>query len=160
MSKNILTSAKELVDQREAIQTQIETHLAPFLAKYKELMLELNHHNYDHRDLSVETFNEIDREFFSFTSEEVYEYGDYYTPTLNLPFAFVEDPEAYAVKARQDEAYRKERETAKTAKGKAERVERLKEQLAEAQAELDKAEQGNDPIKLTATRNHVESLSR
>lgn len=140
-------------------QTRLESHLLPSLLRYKEFLIELNP-SYDSRDLTADTFLEIDREFFSFTGEETYAGGDYYIPSLSLPFAFVEDPEAYITKARQDEADRKEKATARTAKDKAERVERLKTQLAKAQAELKEAEKGDDRIKLYATRNNVASLSR
>lgn len=154
-----LSTTIDLVAARDRAQQDIDSHLAPSLAKYKEFLLELNP-SQDCRDLEADTFLETDREFFSFVADEEYSHGDYYTPSLNLPFAFVEDPEAYSAKARQDEADRKAKATARTAKDTAERVERLKAQLAKAQAELDKAEQGTDEIKIVATQNLVASLSR
>ena len=156
---NTLDTALQYVAERDGAQATIEHHLNPYLARYKEFLLELTP-SYDSRDLEADTFLEIDHKTFSFTGEEDYKYGEYYTPSLNVPFAFVEDPEAYIAMARQEEADRKERAAAKTSNDKKERVARLELQLEKARAELAKAEEeGTDMIKIVATSVQVANLS-
>lgn len=152
-----LTIAKSRAAAFNAAQNDINDFLAPFVRKYADLMIELNP-NYDQRDLQADSFMEIDNNSFYLTGEEIYQYSEYYTPSLNLPFAFVEDPETYRQIALAEKAAAYEKAVTKKKAEAAERVTRLKAQLARAEAEASAAEVQKDEIKLTANRNRAKEL--
>lgn len=152
-----LTIAKSRAAAFNTAKQDINDFLAPFVRKYADLMVELNH-NYDQRDLQVDSFVEIDNNSFLLTGEEVYQYSEYYTPSLYLPFAFVEDPETFRQIALAEKAAAYEKALTKKKSEAAERVIRLREQLARAEAEAAAAETQNDEIKLTANRNKAKEL--
>lgn len=152
-----LTIAKSRAAAFNAAQNDINDFLAPFVRKYADLMIELNP-NYDQRDLQADSFVEIDNNSFYLTGEEIYQYSEYYTPSLNLPFAFVEDPETYRQIALAEKAAAYEKAVTKKKAEAAERVTRLKAQLARAEAEASAAEVQKDEIKLTANRNRAKEL--
>jgi hypothetical protein len=146
-----LSHAVKLAERAEQAQRDINNFLAPFAKAYGEFLTEENPRGYDLRDFNSDTFIEVENNTFYLKGEEDYSYGDYYTPSLSLPFAFVEDPQQFKNDYRQKQAEAKAKAAAKTAKDKAERVARLKTQLAKAQAELDKAlGDGSDDIKAVA----------
>ncbi len=157
---NPLNQAKSLVATLDQARTDLEIFLEPFREQYIEFMSELNPKYHDANDKEADTFKEIDAETFYFEGEEYYEYGEYTTPSVSLPFAFVADPEVYmdnarAVKAAQDAKYVKANED--RAK---ERVETLRKQLAAAERTLSTAEEQGDEIKATATRNQIASATK
>jgi len=133
-TETALTTAKVLVSMLTDAQTGIDTFLKPFLKQYAELQQELNPSRFNKQDLETEgmTFQEAEGETFYFEGEEEYSFGDYYTPSLSLPFAFVEDPKGYSKMRRKEEAeFRARREARDAEKAKSE-VERLEAALAKA----------------------------
>lgn len=154
---NLLT-AKVMANQLEEAQTRINSFLAPFIKDYTAFLTAENARGYDLRDFKADTFEEIEGGTFLIHGEEEYSYGEYYTPTVNLPFAFVEDPEKFKADYRKQQAEVKAKREATTKKAKAEQVERLKAQLARAEAELATARTENDPIKAVANRNKAKEL--
>ena len=142
-----LTHAKNLVMQRDNLQTQIETALRLSLQDYLDFLPQrgsswVTHHT----DATDYTFTELDGTNFAFESEEYYCYGESETDYVNLPFEFVESPETYKARIL---AEIQAAENAKKARIKAtqeERVARLKAQLAKAEANLAKAQEQEDLI--------------
>lgn len=153
-----LIIAKSRADELRNAQQSIDTFLAPFIKDYTEFLTAENRRGWDLRDFEADTFVEIGFDTFCLRGEEEYSYGEYYTPSLNLPFAFVEDPDQYKADYRKKEADRKARQEAKAKTSKEEQVARLRAQLAKAEAELTKATQDNDPIKTVANRNLAKEL--
>lgn len=158
MPSYALNLAQGLISQREAVQTQIETTLAPFLKDYIEFMAEINPSYHSVADREVDTFVEIDNHTFAFEGEEEYEYGENFTPSVNLPFAFVEDPEDFKAKARQDKLDREMKAAAKKKADAEERAERLRAQLAKVEAEIAKADEDKDAIRGLASRQRVKQV--
>lgn len=153
-----LTEAKSLAAKVVEAKTAIDTYLSPLLKEYIELLKELDARGYDSRDLKADTFVEIEGGTFLFEGEESYEYAEYRTPSLNLPFEFVADPEAYKANARQEKANREAKIEAKKKTEATQRVERLKAQLAAAEADLITADAQKDPIKGLANRQRAKEL--
>ena len=152
-----LNRAKTYASAFTAAQNEINDFLEPFVRKYGQLMLELNP-NYDQRDLKATSFYEYDREFFSLEGYPIYEFSESYTPTLDLPFAFVEDPEGFREAKLREKADLEEKAQTKKKADAADRVVRLRAQLARAEAEAAAAEQTSDPIKATSSRNLADKL--
>ncbi len=153
-----LTIAKSRAAAFNAAKNDINDFLEPFARQYFYFMSELNPRGWDQRDINANEFVEIENNSFYLTGEEVYEYSEYYTPSLSLPFAFVEDPEAFKEQARKEKAEREEKALTKKKADAAERVVRLRAQLAKAEAEAATAEVQKDEIKLTANRNKAKEL--
>jgi len=128
-----LYTAQVLMRNLTHAQNEIDTFLKPYLKQYADLLLELNP-NYDKRDLNAVphmSFKENDaNHFFLFEAEEVYDFGDYHIPSLSLPFDFVEDPEGYSARHREEiEKARKTKADRERKNAQAE-VLRLEAQLA------------------------------
>lgn len=153
-----LTEAKSLAAKVVEAKTAIDTYLSPLLKEYIELLKELDARGYDSLDLTADTFVEIEGGTFLFEGEEIYDYGNEHTPSLNLPFEFVADPEAYKANARQRKADLDARIEAKKKSEASQRVERLKAQLAAAEADLVTADAQKDPIKGLANRQRAKEL--
>lgn len=154
---NLLT-AKVMASQFEEAQTRINNFLAPFVKDYTAFMTEEDARGFDLRDFKADTFIEIEGNTFLLHGEEEYSYGEYYTPTLNLPFDFVANPKAFKADYQKQQAEIKAKADAKKKADKQGMVERLRAQLARAEAELAKADEQNDPIKGFATRNQAKQL--
>jgi hypothetical protein len=144
----------------EQAQRDINNFLAPFISQYGDfLKTEPLSRGWDYRDFEADTFVQTENNTFYLKGDETYEHGDHYTPELNLPFAFVEDPQQFKNDYRAKQAAFLAKQAEKTQAEKAERVKRLQTQLAKAQAELDKAqEDGTDIIKIVATSVQVANL--
>jgi hypothetical protein len=135
-----MTDALEIAQKFDSdfnlAQANLNGFLLPFLRQYADLLVELNP-NYEPRDLNTAEmlYKETGSASFHFEGEEEYSYGDYYTPSLSLPFEFLKDPEGYSDKARKrvsETASR--REQAKKAKDLA-RVVALEDMLSRAKKE-------------------------
>jgi hypothetical protein len=133
-----LTTAKVLASVFDEARTNLETFLTPFREQYFEFIFELKPTYYVQEDGKATTFIEVENEYFNFEGEPYYEYGDYETPTLSLPFAFVEDPEKFMADARAAEEARQAKANAIQTERAQERVELLRKQLAQAEASLAK----------------------
>ena len=154
-----LSTAVELAERFEQAKRDIHNFLAPFVREYAAFMVEENVTGYrEFENFVIETFEEVDNETFYIEGEQQYTYGEYTTPTMSLPFAFVENPQTFKAAYRAEQAERKAKEATKRTADKAAMVERLKAQLARAEAELAKADEQGDPIKLTANRNKAKEL--
>lgn len=151
--------AKHRAEAAEQAQRDIDNFLAPFVKKFAELHIkELQTRGFDHRDANATRFTEIDGSHFGMTGEETYEYGETYTPSLNIPFDFVEDPGAYRQKALAEKVEREEKAALKKKKDAEERVASLKAQLAKAEADIKAADAERDAIKFLANRHRAKSL--
>jgi hypothetical protein len=131
-----INTVKRYISERDAYQRQIDTFLAPFVKDFAAFMTEHNARGFDLRDFNADTFVEIEGTTFYLKGEEEYYHGEYYAPTLNLPFAFVEDSAAYKADFLRTQA---EIEANRNAKKKAEKeaqIARLEAQLAKARAEV------------------------
>lgn len=135
-----LAPAQTLVREMQATQTELETLLAPSLKKYVEFMAEINPRYHDEKDKTATTFAGTDERNFIFEGEEYYEHGDYETPTVELPFAFVEDPEAFMKTARDAKAAVEAKHAAAMRKREEDRINRLKRELSQAEAALAKVD--------------------
>lgn len=153
-----LYSAQVLARNFSHAQQQINSFLAPFIKDYAAFMIAETPRGHDLRDFEADTFVEIENESFYLTGDEVYAYSEYYKPTLSLPFAFVEDPKKFKAAFRQSQADLKAKADSKKKDEKTAMIERLKAQLARAEAELAKADTQNDPIRSTASRNRAKEL--
>lgn len=153
-----LTRAKNYASAFSAAQNEVNDFLEPFVRKYVTFQSELNPRSTDQWDMEADQFTEIDNGSFWMTGEERYLYGETYTPTVSLPFAFVEDPEKFMADARAAEEERKNKVAAKKKADAQEKVAKLKAQLAKAEEDLAKATQNNDPISTIASRNHAQKL--
>lgn len=138
-NESALTTAKVLVSLLADAKTNVNRFFTPILKDYIEFTKDIGY-RYDQRDLTADTFDEYDNGFFYFTGDEIYEHGDYHTPNLAIPGAFVEDPDAFKVEVRQAEANRKARIQADKEAAAKTRVERLRKELAAAEASLSKTE--------------------
>lgn len=150
---NPLIQAKNLEYKLAQARTDLEIFLEPFLYKYIEFMDEINPRYHDSHDKEVDTFVEIDGEAFLFEGDEYYEYGENITPSVSLPFAFVQDPEVFMDNLRESTA----RAAAKYAKDNEDRakarVDLLRRQLETAERSLATANAQGDSIKAVANRN-------
>jgi hypothetical protein len=79
----------------------------------------------------------------SLRGEETYVYGDYHTPSADLPFAFVQDPKGYAERLREQMRQQEETRKQKNRKAAEDRVANLQRQLEVAQRNLEKEEDIN-----------------
>lgn len=131
-----LTLAKALAREVETAQANVNQYLMPILKNFIEFMNETQPDYYDKYDQQADTFDGIDNQTFHFTGEEIYEYGEDHKPSVSLPFAFVEDSEAYKAKVRKARADWNATQAAKRATAKAEQIARLEAQLAKARAEV------------------------
>lgn len=154
-----LSKAVKLAETFEQSKRDINNFLAPFAEDYAAFITEDTKGYNRLQNFKVDTFVEVEGENFYLQGEEVYAYSEYDTPYLTLPFAFVENPQQFKNDYRARQAALKAKADAKKATDKAAQVERLKIQLAKAQAELDKAvEDGTDQIKTTAYGNSEQKL--
>jgi len=154
-----LSRAVTFAERFEQAKRDIHNFLTPFAKDYAAFIVEENVTGYrEFENFVVETFEEVDNETFYIEGEQQYTYGEYTTPTMSLPFAFVENPQTFKAAYRAEQAERKAKEATKRTADKAAMVERLKAQLARAEAELAKADEQGDPIKLTANRNKAKEL--
>lgn len=128
-----LYTAQRIVRDIDASRKELEEHLAPFLAQYIELMSEINPRYHDDKDKEASTFSGVDGKLFVFVGEEYYEYGEYETPTVELPFDFVEDPEAYAEKERKRIADEAAKFTRAQRESQQSRIDSLRRQLDAAE---------------------------
>lgn len=96
-----LYTAQRIVRDLNTSRKELETHLAPFLKQYIALKDESDPRYFNEKDREVTTFKCVEDKLFIFEGEPYYEYGDYETPSIELPFAFVEDPEGYTEKERK-----------------------------------------------------------
>lgn len=131
-----LYSARVLVRKIQATQTELETLLAPSLKQYVEFMAEINPRYYDEKDKTATTFTGTDENSFLFEGEEYWDHGDYETPSVGLPFAFVEDPEAFMKTAREAKAAAEAKHTEAMRVRSEERINLLRRQLAVAENTL------------------------
>lgn len=84
------------------------------------------------------SFKEVDGSLFVFETEEFNYYGDLITDTMEIPFSFVDDPEAHkaaVIKSIRDAETAK---TERTRKAAQDRVDNLKRQLEVAERSLEK----------------------
>lgn len=152
-----LSRAIQYAEAAEQAQRNIDNFLAPFIEHFVEFQQEFKTH-WDHRDSKADTFKEIDGNSFWIVGEETYEYGEYYAPSFNLPFEFIENPAAFKEEQIRVKREREAKEKAAQKRSAEERVTKLREQLARAEADLAKANEQKDPIKKVATRNQAEQL--
>jgi hypothetical protein len=129
-----LSTAVRLAEASEQANRDATNFLVPFAKGYAEFMKSLGDYiHWDTRDNNVDRFIEVEGETFLLRGEEEYFYGEYYAPVMNVPFSYVEDPQAYKnrlLKAKVD----------KEATVKARNKATAEDRLATARAELAKAE--------------------
>lgn len=99
-----LNTAKDLVAELDGARTTLEYYLDPTLQDFIEFLPERGNSWTPEKFTKAEdySFTEIENSHFIFESEEWYECGDYTKDTIELPFAFVEDPEAFKAKERAE----------------------------------------------------------
>jgi hypothetical protein len=154
-----LSKATVLAEAAEQAQRDIDNFLEPFVKQFVDLQInELQTRGFDHRDAKADRFKELDGTNFWMTGDEIYEYGETYTPSLNLPFDFVDDPQAYRQKALAEKIERQTQAALRKKRDAEERIERLKTQLAKAEADARKAQAEQDAIKATANTNAADKL--
>lgn len=154
-----LSKAVNLAEAAEQAQRDIDNFLAPFVKQFAELQRDdLQPAGFDWRDAEATRFTHVEGKYFEMTGDEVYEYGEEYTPTLSLPIDFVDDPQAYREKAIRERNERLEKAAARKKRDAEERIERLKSQLAKAEADAQKAQAEQDAIKATANTNAAAKL--
>lgn len=136
VSLSPLYSAQVIVRTIDARRAELEAHLAPFLKQYIDFMAEVYPRYLDSKDETATTFAGTDEKNFLFEGEEYYDHGDYETPTVELPFAFVEDPEAFMKTARDAKAAQEAKHAAAMRKREEERINLLRRQLAVAENTL------------------------
>jgi len=127
---NALDLANKFEADFNLAKANLNGFLLPFLRQYADLLVELSP-DYDKRDLRTETmlYKETEGHAFYFEAEDVYEYGEDYTPSLTMPFAFIEDPEGYSNMRRTHAAEEISRRAAKKKADALKRVTILEAQL-------------------------------
>ncbi len=84
------------------------------------------------------SFKEVDGSLFVFESEEFNYYGDYIQDTMEIPFSFVDDPEAHKATTIQSIRDAEAKKTERNRKAAQDRVDNLKRQLEVAERSLEK----------------------
>jgi len=92
-----------------------------------------------HKDASEYSFKEVDGKLFVFESDEFHHYGEYVTDEIELPFAFVEDPELYKAHIIESIRDAKAKRDARIHSAAQARVDKLKKELEAAERSLEKA---------------------
>jgi hypothetical protein len=136
-TETLLTTAKVFVSLLTDAQERTDRFFVPFLKKFHALQTELHPKRMQYNDFDPEnmTFKEVSGTTFYFEGEEYYAFGEYTTPTAELPMAFVEDPKAYTAMIRKERAEFDARQKEKAEKEALERVARLEAQLEKARKE-------------------------
>jgi hypothetical protein len=129
-----LLTAQVFVNLLEEAQTRLNTFLAPTLQDYIDFLPERGaaYTPGKYTNASGYTFKEVDTSHFIFESPEYYEYGDYEKDVVELPFAFVEDPEAYKTKLRDEISAAAKKFSERQAATELANVKRLEAQLEAA----------------------------
>lgn len=86
------------------------------------------------------SFREIEGSSFVFQSEEFYEYGEYTQDVVELPFDFIDAPEAYKTGIRDSMAAAAKKRTERNREAAQDRVNNLKRQLEVAERSLEKTD--------------------
>lgn len=142
-----LVEAHVAVAVRDNAQQAIESILRSSLQEYLDFLPErgsswVPHYN----NPSYYTFIELDGKNFIFHGEEHYQYGEYETPTISLPFDFVEAPETYKARILAEIKAAEDKRKARIKATQEEQVAKLKAQLAAAEASLAKSQVAEDMI--------------
>lgn len=147
-----LSTAIRLAEEAEQAQRDIDNFLAPFVKSLREFALALNPPGFYIKDFDAHRFTEVDEYNFWLEGDDIEEYGDTYTPILNIPKEFIENPAAYKEKRLKQQTEAKEKLVREKKRDAERRVELLKNQLANAEAAVAKAITEADEIKATANR--------
>lgn len=133
-----LQTAQDLVSNIDTATRVFEDSLRPTLQNYLDFLPELgvSWGPTKYTQAVDYSFREVENTNFIFASEEFYEYGEYTSDIIELPFAFVENPEKYRAdlleRMRAAEAMR----TEKQRKQAEERILKLREQLEREERRL------------------------
>lgn len=154
-------NVKNLIEARDNLLRQIENDLLPLVNRYTALLHSIEARGYTTQELNARNFDQYDDRFFIFKGPEYYEHGEYITPTLEIPEAFFEDPNAYETQIRKEIKARRAKESARKTEAARKRVEYLQQQLETAEESLKKAtEEGTDPIKIESNQNRVDDVRK
>lgn len=129
-----LSQAQTLADAIDTAKQQFEAYIRPVLQDYINFIPERDNswEQVKFTDAEKYSFTEVDSTFFIFESEEYYQYGEYEKDCVELPFAFVEDPEAFKTKDREVRAEKARKSTEAQRKQAQDEVIRLEAQLEAA----------------------------
>lgn len=135
-----LQQAQSLASEIDTATQQFEAYIRPALQDYIDFLSEhvpgrAPRHFKDAEDYS---FKEIDTRLFVFESDEFTYYGDWTTDDVEVPFTFVDNPEKYKADVIQSIRDKESLRLVKSITSAQDRVDKLKKELAAAEATLER----------------------
>lgn len=136
-----LNHALTLVDNIHAARSNLDVYLKDTLQEYINFQIELGSGHAPARFTNAEEyhFTEIDGSYFNFIStENFYEYGETTHDEIEMPFSFVDDPEAYKENIRESNRLAAEKRAAKNREAAEKRLADLKRRIVLEEAALNR----------------------
>jgi hypothetical protein len=143
-----LDAAKTLHSNLELAKDQLEGFLSDSLQAYIDFLPERGKSWTPEKHLKAAeySFKYTDADTFVFETEEFYSYGDYISDTVELPFAFIEDPEKFKADTLQAIRDEERARAIKNAEFQQEKIKVIRRQLEVAERSLAESEAVRDSL--------------